>query len=337
MSAAAGTIGFDHVGIATALERNRLVVPVNQRDYAWEEKHVSALFQDLLGAMSRGKAAYFLGSIVLTTPNKGDALEVADGQQRLATTTILLAAIRDYFYERKDELVFNSIETDFLFKQVRETRQVVPRLTLNSSDHEFFENRILHRADHPARMAVSPLESKGKRQGKQRHKESHELLEGAAKFAAEHVQKIITPYTAEKDRFDVLNRWVRFLQQSAQVILLRVPDELNAFVMFETLNDRGRRTSQADLLKNYLFREADDRLPEGQHKWSSMVGKIESLGIDDIVMVYLRHLTISLYGHTLERNVYETIQKNNRRAGTGNAVPNGYGGMRKSLRRIDDV
>jgi hypothetical protein len=86
--------------------------------------------------------------------------------------------------------------------------------------------------------------------------------------------------------------------------MLRVPDDMNSYVMFETLNDRGLRTSQADLLKNYLFSQADERLPEAQQKWAGMVASVEALGIDDIVMTYLRHVTISLYGHTVERDVY---------------------------------
>src|SRR5262245_23693454 len=86
-----------YIGIATVLTRyERLFVPKNQREYAWQEKHVSDLFTDLKKAMSSG--SYFLGTIVLTT-NKGNQYEIADGQQRLATISILLSAIRDYFEE----------------------------------------------------------------------------------------------------------------------------------------------------------------------------------------------------------------------------------------------
>ena len=295
MASTAGTISFDHVGIGKALSQKRLTVPVNQRDYSWEEKHVVTLFQDLSKAIEAGKSAYFLGTIVLTSAKKGDALEVADGQQRLATSSILLAAIRDYLDDRGDEILVNSIEHDFLFTVVRETRRNVPRLTLNVNDHEFFEKRVLSRPKSEDRK-IKPI------------KESHERIHLAAGLAAEHVKAILKQH-AEKNQVDVLNRWIRFLEDSAQVILLRVPDDLNAFVMFETLNDRGLRTTQADLLKNYLFGEADDRLTEAQQKWSVMVGALESLGIEDILLTYLRHLTISLHGYTVERDVYEKIKE----------------------------
>ena len=52
-------IDFEAVGIGTALKRNRLVVPLNQRDYAWEEKHVEDLFHDLADAIASSKQTYW--------------------------------------------------------------------------------------------------------------------------------------------------------------------------------------------------------------------------------------------------------------------------------------
>src|ERR1019366_9271155 len=45
----------------------------------------------------------------------------------------------------------------------------------------------------------------------------------------------------------------RTLRESAAIIEIKVPDHFNAYTLFETLNDRGLRASQADILKNYLF------------------------------------------------------------------------------------
>jgi hypothetical protein len=78
--------------------------------------------------------------------------------------------------------------------------------------------------------------------------------------------------------------------------------------MFETLNDRGLRTSQSDLVKNYLFGEAGDKLPEAQKKWSSMKSLLESVNEDDITMDFLRQMLISLYGHVRKDEVYERVQ-----------------------------
>ena len=86
-------------GIGHTLSDNLLAVPMYQRSYAWEDQHVNDLFQDVGSAVSNSESEYFLGSIVVTR-DAGDRPEVVDGQQRLATTTILLAGIRDWFFSQ---------------------------------------------------------------------------------------------------------------------------------------------------------------------------------------------------------------------------------------------
>jgi uncharacterized protein with ParB-like and HNH nuclease domain len=85
-------------GLAAVLKGNRLKVPVNQREYKWAPENVTDMLQDLAEAMQADRPSYFMGTIVLT--KSGDELwEIADGQQRLATTTIILCVIRDLFLE----------------------------------------------------------------------------------------------------------------------------------------------------------------------------------------------------------------------------------------------
>lgn len=76
-------------GIGHALSDNLLAVPIHQRSYAWEDQHINDLLQDIGSAISKNENEYFLGSIVVAR-GTGDRPEVVDGQQRLATTTILL-------------------------------------------------------------------------------------------------------------------------------------------------------------------------------------------------------------------------------------------------------
>lgn len=89
-----------------------------------------------------------------------------------------------------------------------------------------------------------------------------------------------------------------------------MPDDTNAYKMFETLNDRGLKTSQADLLKNYLFGETDARLDEAQVKWSEVMASLEPLKERDPIVDYLRYLSHVLHGPTTEKDVYEKLKKN---------------------------
>src|SRR5215217_8133656 len=91
---AAGAFDFESLGIGNLLRKTRLQVPANQRPYAWDEVHVRTLLEDLNDAIQRDDDDYFLGTIVLVQKGK-ETPSIADGQQRLATTSILLARIRD--------------------------------------------------------------------------------------------------------------------------------------------------------------------------------------------------------------------------------------------------
>lgn len=288
------TLGFEHKGIGSVLAQNRFVVPLNQREYSWEDEHVSELFRDLADAMAQHKNTYFLGTIVLTRGDS-DVPEVSDGQQRLATTTILLAAIRDYFYEHSDKTRAESIEQTYLKTTDLETTETVPKLRLNVDDNDFFRKTVISRPDSKERR-VAPK------------KGSHDKIQAASQIARKHIQDILEPHK-ETNRTTRLVEWVKFLEHGAQVIVLRVPDHLNAFVMFETLNDRGLKASQADLLKNHLLGFSGDRIREGQQRWAKMLGVLESIGRGDLTVTYLHHLLITKYGPTKEREVFDKVRQ----------------------------
>lgn len=285
---------FEYKGIGSLLKMGRLRVPLNQREYSWEEKQVNDLFQDFSNAIRKGQSAYFLGTIVVSTGAK-NIPEVVDGQQRLATTSILLAAIRDFHFSKNEKMLQESIDNDFLFTIDRVQKDRVAKLSLNVDDNEYFKNRIVLPPDSKERIS-QPVK-----------KESHERILSAAQKAEELIQDLVKGYN-QRNANDILNEWVEFIENKATIIHVTVPDEMNAFMMFETLNDRGLKTSQADLVKNYLFHEADDRLSEAQQKWSKMISTLETLGIEDIVMTYLRHLIITLFGPTREKDIFAKIQ-----------------------------
>jgi len=286
-------IQFDHKGIGAVLAHNFLRVPPNQREYSWEEEHVADLLQDFSRALDRGPVSYFLGTLVFTASEDGIP-EVADGQQRLATTMMLLAAIRDYFHLAGDHARVSGIE-----KYLRDidlaTAQTVPKLRLNLEDNDFFVRYVLQAPGEPGRLSVLPT------------KESHRRIVRAATAIRKYIADTLLLKKKEAQA-EHLVKWVDFVRDFAQVIQLVVPDHMDAFMMFETLNDRGLKASQADLLKNYLFQFAGDQMTEAHQRWAKMLGTLESLGVDDIVMDYLRHATICQHGPTKEKEVFDRIR-----------------------------
>jgi hypothetical protein len=298
-----GTIAFQHLGIASALHEHRFAVPPNQRDYAWEDEHVLDLLADLSRAIEGDPPTYFLGTIVLTR-GAGERPEVSDGQQRLATVTILLAAIRDYLLELGEERRALHIEQEYLSAIDYDSEESVPKLKLNVDDDEFFRRHVIALPSSPER-------------GMEPTRDSHRRLARAAELAAEHIRKIASVYRTP-EHAGIFGRWVSFLHSGAQVILLTVPDHLNAFVMFETLNDRGLRASEADLLKNYLLRQAGNRIEDARNKWARMLAVLESITGNDITVTFLRHVLIAQHGPTKEREIYDRVQTNI--TGPGRAV-----------------
>jgi hypothetical protein len=284
-------IAFDELGLGTLLKRYRLRVPANQREYAWTDREVTDLFQDYALAINDDKP-YFLGTIV-TIPRDENTLEVVDGQQRLATTAILLAAIRDYAREIDDEFIVKSIDTEFISGIDRVKRTHFPKLTLNHDDNELFAQVITNPEDGPEPTA---------------QRASHARLLMACAEAKTQVKKAVSIYD-QREHGDVLNRWVSFIEHKAKAILLRVPSDADAFKMFETLNDRGLRTSQADLIKNYLFARSSERIEEVQARWSYMRGALESATDDpEITMTFLRNALITQRGYLRKADVYEAVQ-----------------------------
>jgi hypothetical protein len=103
---------------------------------------------------------------------------------------------------------------------------------------------------------------------------------------------------------DTLYRWVEFVEHRVRVITVAVPTEADAFLIFETLNARGRALTVADLLKNYLFGLAGDQLETAQRHWVSALLALEATADEEIFTTYVRHLWGSYYGVTRERELY---------------------------------
>lgn len=283
-------IQYNFDGIGHTLSDNLLAVPHYQRSYAWQEDNVRNLFDDLAAAINSDEDEYFLGTIVVASQSDSDLdqnFQIVDGQQRLATTTILLAAIRDYFVSLGDQDRAGAIEREFLLDKEIEFMEIIPRLRLNDHDNEFFFNKFL------TLEPVEPL------------RESHKLLSQAGEIASEYVGKIAN---APGDPKKHLIKWIKYIKTNAKVIVLTVPDEANAFLIFETLNDRGLELTVSDLLKNYLFGIARDRLSEVQNNWNAMISIFESFNREDLVVTYMRHLWSSKQGLIREKALYKSIR-----------------------------
>jgi hypothetical protein len=290
-TAAMEQIEIERDTLGKVLKDNRLCVPLHQRNYRWEAEQITDLLTDLAGAIAdKQSPEYFLGSIVVVKRSDGQ-LEVNDGQQRLATTAILLAAIRNYFGQAGDSAA-DIIESQFLAAPDRRTHVSTPKLILNLQDNEFYIKRILQ-SD-----VKAPITQR-----------SHRRIARAAQLAAEHVSAIVAPFS-KADGIQQLHNWVDYIEDKARIIKVVVADERTAYVIFETMNDRGLQLTSVDLLKNRLYATANGRLPEIMNNWQTMTGVIETLPKpEDALLDYVRHVWISANGHIRGRFLYDKIKE----------------------------
>lgn len=276
--------GLTVKGIGTILSEHVFLVPTNQRSYMWEEEHVSDYWNDILNAMaSPDNEDYFIGTIVLSKTD-GDELEIVDGQQRLATTAIIYAAIRNYFSEgNRDEKRAKNIERNYLVDENEDTLAEEPHLSLNEYDDTLFQEYVI-KTDPDNKKRKSPATA----QPKKRLIDSHKCIIGACETIRTHLYEHLTG-VREDDKSGRLMRNVKYIREHVKVICVTVPSHENAYTIFETLNDRGLDLTKADLLKNHLLRTAGKRVAEAQTKWAQMLAGLETVTKKDITVDYIRY------------------------------------------------
>jgi len=279
-------------GIGHVLRDRRLEVPPYQRGYSWEAEEVGDFWWDLRASFGTAKPQYFLGTIVLTQEGRSAKSTIIDGQQRLTTTSLLFLALRNEFVRRGDSDRAKVIERDYGVTLDLRSGERVTRLTLNADDQPSYQQAI---HSNPENVSTGRQSIEG-----------NSRIFDALLFLEEQVSseaRNAGPHWAE-----TLFRWVEFLEQQVAVITVTVATESEAFLIFETLNARGRELTVADLLKNYLFGLSGSAMQRMQQNWMTALRALESSANEEIFTTYVRHLWSSLNGATRERELYSRIK-----------------------------
>ncbi len=100
-------------------------IPLYQRTYSWQDEQLTRLWDDVLkltaDRVEDPKATHFIGSVVLAPQDIGPVgvqqYLVVDGQQRLTTLSLLLAALRDHRAAAEDPIHRDRINYKYLINQ----------------------------------------------------------------------------------------------------------------------------------------------------------------------------------------------------------------------------
>ena len=204
----------------------------------------------------------------------------------------MIAAIRDYFAEKGQTQRAQDITQEYLSKRDIRKQEETAYLHLIPEDRDFFLSRVVLPPGNPKR-SVAPISH------------SQERIASAIENAAAFITSIAGT-TQSPD--DALLDLLEFIEKQSLLISVKVGDESNAFVIFEVLNDRGLDLSIADLIKNYVFRLAGDRLSEASASWAKMITAITEVAGEPDVKAFVRQAWIANNGLTREKQLYDVLK-----------------------------
>lgn len=219
-------------------------IPRYQREYTWNQRDWANLYDDI----TQNDAGYFLGSFIVvngTVNSKMDTIhyEVIDGQQRLTTLSLFLAALYARIMEHKD-----SIDDDMMLDDIRPLR-----------------NRLILKCDKSMTRVIPQVQNHNLEDYRWILKEQIGLDAVMQKPKFLGLRKMSKAFNYFYDRLgeDVGSRngieCVRCLLDicrlvcSAVVVQITVDSHADAYTLFASLNNRGVPLSAVDLIKNMLL------------------------------------------------------------------------------------
>lgn len=247
--------------------KHRYVVPLFQRQYVWSKGvQWEPLWDDILSKTmdrldNRESYPHFMGAMVFeqfaTFGNQVPAHTVIDGQQRLTTLQLFLAAFRnaaakfgqDTYADEINTHIFNSglIDTSSLF----EGRQIERfKIWPTKSDQTQFCDVIESRSREELEAKYPAVYERRRVKPRPRMVEAYLYFEDvlASYLSDTELQHSIEERTAALSQ--TLNR-------DLQVVSIELEEKDDAQVIFETLNARGEPLLPSDLLRNFVFRRAE--------------------------------------------------------------------------------
>ena len=140
-------MGAETKGIGQLIEeRKTFRVPDHQRDFTWPVGAVEQYLDDVSLALDTGAPHYFMGLLVLVDADSDGAWKILDGQQRIATTTMVYAAMRHWMRENGFSPDAELLQRSYIGVAELGQSQHRPRLTMNVNNSSVFEELVVNQA-----------------------------------------------------------------------------------------------------------------------------------------------------------------------------------------------
>ena len=257
------------------------VVPHFQRPYSWDKKHWQDLWNDLVELSEESQhRIHFIGSIVTmpsqSVPEGVPKFVLIDGQQRLTTLLVLLAVIRDNAAALPGTLA-NQIDDLLLFNKYQEGLDEYKLLPTQKD-----------------RNAFTRLMKKEPVQDENQIARSYNFFE----------KKVRSRPNIE------LNTLKKVIVGGLGLVSIILERDDNPYLIFESLNAKGRALTQADLIRNYFFMKMDPDEQERNYTayWEPIEKRLQNptqkRGEKDDLTEFLRHFLMKDSSIVRQGDVY---------------------------------
>ena len=247
-------------------------IPKYQREYTWGYQQWEALYDDI----SENNDEYFIGSIICIP--LGDTikpyLEVIDGQQRLTTISLFLTAIYTRLKEHKDDLseddedVLPSLRKSLKSKNSPNEMKLVPQVqNFNKDDFDHLMNEV------GLRKASAP---------KHPYYPTRKIMRCYCYFL-KRLDKEMEGMSTEDIISFLIGKYHKVKQ--AMLVRIEVSSHSDAYVLFESLNNRGTPLTAIDLMKNLIMARAESNnltIDDCFNRWQMLLSNLsDDYGIQE--------------------------------------------------------
>lgn len=254
------------------------VIPLFQRPYSWDTKQWSVLWNDLVELMEEETPrSHFIGSIV-TIPSRSVPEGVAkfvliDGQQRLTTLLILLSVIREHAKKHPGEMA-TKIEKRHLKNDFEQGTDAYKLLPTQVDRHAFFG-----------------------------------LINGVAIPANNKIARAFSFFDKKLRLFGELDleKLYTIIAKNLVLVSIVLDKDDNPYLIFESLNAKGERLTQADLIRNYFFMRIETSI---QDKMFDEYWKPMQESMAEFLTEFIRHFLMRNGRNVKQGDIYYTLKDN---------------------------
>ena len=274
-------------------------IPRFQRPYSWEKEQVTEFWHD---TVKDSESDYFIGSIVVYKKND-ELFGIVDGQQRLTTITMVLCAVRDFYQSEGFDNLAKGVHALVEKKDLNNEQQFVLQ---TETSYPYFQEHI-QKFDKPDIEVKFGVEEENL-------KKAFELINKFLRQELELIKKN-KQLTKEKQKQEIQSKLneVRDKTLKLKVIYVELDNEDDAYVIFETLNTRGKDLSVGDLIKNHLTKsiKADNKNVDiPKDKWKIIRENLDSTSKELEIDTFLLHVWLSKYEFTTTKTLFKKFKKN---------------------------